>query len=149
MALVIKTQLIPPKLSSEILTRHRLLKILQENLDKKLILITAGAGYGKTTLVTQFVSEIGRVPQQQGEETSPLQGKRKGSGYSDPSKQPPPRRDKQAGREARIGYRGRGKEDNKKDEEPLQNGNRKGEETSPLQDTINRVPLLISFRKWQ
>ncbi|MDD5529112.1 MAG: BTAD domain-containing putative transcriptional regulator [bacterium] len=40
------------------LKRERLLKTLQQNSDKKLLVITAGAGYGKTTLLIQFINEL-------------------------------------------------------------------------------------------
>lgn len=56
--MILKTQLIPPKLKKNLLRRERLLKILHQNLDKKLIIITAGAGYGKTTLLSQLINEI-------------------------------------------------------------------------------------------
>jgi LuxR family maltose regulon positive regulatory protein len=47
-----------PLLRGRILRRERLLKMLKENLDKKLILICADAGYGKTTLLAQFCEEL-------------------------------------------------------------------------------------------
>lgn len=56
--LILATKLQPPQMKGKILRRQRLLNLLNQNLDKKLILICADAGYGKTTLLTQFCSEI-------------------------------------------------------------------------------------------
>lgn len=55
---IIQTKLIPPKLGKNILRRERLLKLLSEGMDKKLILLCAGPGYGKTTLLAQWVDEL-------------------------------------------------------------------------------------------
>ena len=52
---ILQTKLQPPQVKGKILRRERLLNFLQENLDKKLILICADAGYGKTTLLIQLV----------------------------------------------------------------------------------------------
>lgn len=56
--MILKTQIIPPELKKNILQRERLLQKLRQNSDKKLLAITAGAGYGKTTLISQFVNEL-------------------------------------------------------------------------------------------
>ncbi|MBI4722352.1 MAG: tetratricopeptide repeat protein [Candidatus Stahlbacteria bacterium] len=56
--IIVKTHLIPPRLKPYLLRRERLLKRFQDNADKKLILIISGAGYGKTTLLTQFIKDI-------------------------------------------------------------------------------------------
>jgi len=53
-----KTKLGIPPVKGKILRRERLLKLLEKNLDKKLILICADAGYGKTTLLMQFCHEL-------------------------------------------------------------------------------------------
>ncbi len=55
---VLQTKLHPPQLKGKILRRARLLNLLKENLDKKLILICADAGYGKTTLLAQLCEEL-------------------------------------------------------------------------------------------
>lgn len=55
---IISTKLGPPRIGSLVLERPRLLKLLEQNLDKKLILILAGVGYGKTTLLLHLISKI-------------------------------------------------------------------------------------------
>jgi ATP/maltotriose-dependent transcriptional regulator MalT/two-component SAPR family response regulator len=58
--LILQTKLQPPQIKGKILRRERLLNLIKENVDKKLILICAAAGYGKTTLLAQFCQEINR-----------------------------------------------------------------------------------------
>ncbi|MDI6840869.1 MAG: BTAD domain-containing putative transcriptional regulator [bacterium] len=58
--LIVRTKITPPKLGKNILKRQRLLRLLRDNLDKKLILISADAGYGKTTLILDLAEEIER-----------------------------------------------------------------------------------------
>lgn len=52
------TKLLPPLFKKQYLRREHLLRQLQENLDKKLIVLCAGAGYGKTTLLSSLVQTI-------------------------------------------------------------------------------------------
>ena len=49
--LISKTKIILPKRRLDLLTRQRLLEILYERLDRKLIIISAAPGYGKTSLL--------------------------------------------------------------------------------------------------
>jgi len=46
-----------PEIKGRIIERERLLQLLQENHSKDMILIIADAGYGKTTLVSQWVKK--------------------------------------------------------------------------------------------
>ena len=60
---VLKTKLRAPTLRFEHVPRPSLLKLLRASSDRKLTLISAPAGYGKTTLLTQWrQSEEGNLP---------------------------------------------------------------------------------------
>jgi LuxR family maltose regulon positive regulatory protein len=47
----------PPRLTGPLVTRGRLLQVLRGRFDRRLTVITAGAGFGKTTLLAQAVQE--------------------------------------------------------------------------------------------
>ena len=55
--MILKTKLQIPHVKSSAVERERVTRILKDNIDKKLILINAGAGYGKTTLLSQFIAQ--------------------------------------------------------------------------------------------
>lgn len=57
-SLILDTKLLPPHVKDTFLRRERLLARLRDNKDKKLMLLCADAGYGKTTLLAQFCAEL-------------------------------------------------------------------------------------------
>jgi LuxR family maltose regulon positive regulatory protein len=54
--IILLSKLEAPQIKTKLLYRKRLVDLLSENLDKNVVLICAGAGYGKTTLLSQFLS---------------------------------------------------------------------------------------------
>jgi LuxR family maltose regulon positive regulatory protein len=56
--LILSAKIKPPLLKGNLLERERLHKLLDEGLDCKLILLSAPAGFGKTTLVVNWISGI-------------------------------------------------------------------------------------------
>ncbi|MBE0434124.1 hypothetical protein IBX73_11765, partial [candidate division WOR-3 bacterium] len=57
--MILLSKLQPPEIRTKTLERERLIDALSRNLDKKVILLCAGAGYGKTTLLSHFLNRIG------------------------------------------------------------------------------------------
>lgn len=57
--MLLRTKLNTLKPRDDTLLGPRLVRLLQANLDKPLILLTAPAGYGKTTLLAQFTADAG------------------------------------------------------------------------------------------
>jgi len=55
---IIPTKIIIPKRAPGVIARTRLLDYLHENLGRKLMLVTAPAGYGKTTLLVDFANDV-------------------------------------------------------------------------------------------
>lgn len=56
---ITRTQIVIPRRHSNLLTRSRLIEALNHLIDKKLIIIVAPAGYGKTSLMIDFVHQVG------------------------------------------------------------------------------------------
>jgi LuxR family maltose regulon positive regulatory protein len=56
--LVTRPRIVVPRRRDELLTRQRLLNGLMERLDNRLVIISAPAGYGKTSLLVDFVHHL-------------------------------------------------------------------------------------------
>jgi LuxR family maltose regulon positive regulatory protein len=54
---ILLTKLTPPVLKETVVSRPHLFSMLKEHCNKKLMCIVADAGYGKTTLLTQFIKD--------------------------------------------------------------------------------------------
>ncbi|MEO0225506.1 MAG: tetratricopeptide repeat protein [candidate division WOR-3 bacterium] len=57
-SLVLNTKFLPPRFPESVLYRTRLLDPISKNISKKLILLCAGPGYGKTTLVSTLLESL-------------------------------------------------------------------------------------------
>jgi len=57
---IIKTRITPKKLTENIISRERLLKKIGDSSEKNLILVLSPAGYGKTTLVLDYLKSTGK-----------------------------------------------------------------------------------------
>ena len=58
---ILQTKLYVPPIRRRLVSRLRLVERLNEGLNRKLILISAPAGFGKTTLVSEWVQAMGRA----------------------------------------------------------------------------------------
>lgn len=56
---LLSTKLTPPRLSSSLVSREQLLARLDQGLEHKLTLLSAPAGFGKTTLVSEWIATRG------------------------------------------------------------------------------------------
>jgi len=55
---ILASKLFIPSLRKELVHRSRLIKLLNEGLSRKLTLVSAPAGFGKTTLVSEWVNKL-------------------------------------------------------------------------------------------
>jgi len=58
---IIQTRITPPRRRKDLVERKRLIQFLEEMIEKRLVLVSAPAGYGKTSLLVDFVSHS-RIP---------------------------------------------------------------------------------------
>lgn len=56
--MIVETKFYVPKMKGTIVDRHRLIELLNEGLHTKLTLITAPAGYGKSTLLSEWTASV-------------------------------------------------------------------------------------------
>jgi ATP/maltotriose-dependent transcriptional regulator MalT/two-component SAPR family response regulator len=56
--MLIETKLYPPRRRPDVLRRSRLLEFMHEHIANKLLLLCAPAGYGKTTLLVDFIHDL-------------------------------------------------------------------------------------------
>ncbi len=54
---VTRTKIVPPRRRADLLTRQRLIDLMVELTDYKLIILAAPAGYGKTSMLVDFASQ--------------------------------------------------------------------------------------------
>ncbi len=57
---LIQGKLLPPRVSSRLVKRPFLIDTLNEGIDRKLTLVSAPAGFGKTTLVVEWLQQVDR-----------------------------------------------------------------------------------------
>jgi ATP/maltotriose-dependent transcriptional regulator MalT len=57
---ILQTKILPEKTPGGLIPRERLIGILKENADKKAIAVIGGAGFGKTTLIKDFLNRTNR-----------------------------------------------------------------------------------------
>ena len=56
--IILETKITPPKKRSKILPRPRLIERLDKSLNRNLTLVSAPAGYGKTTLISSWINNL-------------------------------------------------------------------------------------------
>jgi ATP/maltotriose-dependent transcriptional regulator MalT/two-component SAPR family response regulator len=54
---IIRTRITPPRRRKDLVERKRLIQFLEEMVEKRLVLVSAPAGYGKTSLLVDFTSK--------------------------------------------------------------------------------------------
>ena len=53
---ILKTKIEIPPMSENIINRERLINLIDENLGQKILLVSAAAGFGKTTILSQWAN---------------------------------------------------------------------------------------------